>query len=287
MKVIETVEEMQSISDYLRSNGKKISFVPTMGFLHEGHISLIRKASELSTAVIVSIFVNPMQFAPNEDFEDYPRDFERDKKLAEENGADYIFAPSVSEMYPNDYHSEVKVNGITEKFEGASRPTHFNGVTTVVSKLFNATNPHLAVFGQKDYQQALVIMKMVKDLNFDIDIVLAPIAREEDGLARSSRNIFLSQDLRNKAPVIYQSLEEARKAVENGERNRKMINAVLHKTLRSVPEIRIDYACAVDANKLSEPDNFNPRQRIVFLIAAYLGKTRLIDNALLTVPANE
>ncbi len=284
MKIIKKISELQKISDEFRKEGKTVGLVPTMGYFHEGHLSLMKIAREHSDVVMTSLFVNPTQFAPNEDFDAYPRDLDRDRKLAEESGTDFLFNPEVREMYPNDFGLEMHVKGVTEKFEGMMRPTHFNGVATVVAKLFNAAVPDIAVFGQKDYQQVLVIKKMVSDLNFGIKIIVAPIVREEDGLAMSSRNKYIPGDLREKADIIYRAMEEARAAVEKGERQRKIINAIMHKELRSVPEIRIDYASSVDAGDLGEPLEFSPGQRIVLLVAVYLGKTRLIDNTVITIP---
>lgn len=284
MEIIKKISELQKISMDLRKQGKTIGLVPTMGYFHEGHLSLMKIAKEHSDVVMTSLFVNPTQFAPNEDFETYPRDLERDRKLAEKAGTDYLFNPEVGEMYPPDFGLEVHVKSVTEKFEGMVRPAHFNGVATVVAKLFNAAIPDIAVFGQKDYQQALVIKKLVSDLNFGIKIIVAPIVREDDGLAMSSRNKYIPGELREKADIIYRAMEEARAAIENGERQRKIINAIMHKELRSVPEIRIDYASSVDAEDLGEPAEFRPGQRIVLLMAVYLGKTRLIDNMVISIP---
>jgi pantoate--beta-alanine ligase len=285
MEIIRTIAEMQNISSELILQGKKIVCVPTMGYFHQGHISLMKKAREYGDIVITTLFVNPTQFAPNEDFNSYPRDYDGDSKMAQAAGVDYLFFPTVSEMYPTGYDCKIHIGGITSKFEGATRPTHFDGVATVVTKLFNITKPHFAIFGQKDYQQVLVIRKLVQDLNLDVKIIVAPILRENDGLAMSSRNTYLMADLRKKAGILFQALEDARMSIENGERKRKMINAILHKNLRSVPEIKIDYACSVDADTLEEPDEFRPGDRIVLLLAVFLGKTRLIDNATITIPS--
>ncbi len=286
MKIIYKIKEMQKISANLRMKDKKIAYVPTMGYLHEGHLSLIQKARQLGDIIVLSIFVNPTQFAPNEDYNSYPRDPDRDFKLAEENGADYIFYPDVNEMYPSGYNTKVIVEGITEKFEGAMRPSHFDGVSTIVTKLFNAVKPHYAVFGQKDYQQTLVIRQMVSGLNMDIDIVVAPTVREEDGLAKSSRNKYLSPEDRKKADILFRTLKTASKVIAEGEKKRKIINAVMIQTLRKETTIKIDYCMAADADNLDEPEEFIPGQRIVLLLAVYLGKTRLIDNAVVTLPSN-
>lgn len=278
---------MQKISLAAKYNGRKVVVVPTMGYLHAGHLSLIKKAGENGDLVVTTLFVNPTQFAPNEDFEAYPRDLERDSLMAEESGADILFYPAVDEMYPGGYNTNIRIKGISEKLEGEKRPTHFNGVATVVAKLFNATLPDIAVFGQKDYQQTLVVKQLVRDLNFPVQIIVSPTVREADGLAMSSRNTYLSPDLRSKAGIIFEALEAARMAVEDGERDRKIINAVMLKHLRSVAEIKVDYVCAVDASTLEEAPKFEPGQRIALLIAVYLGKTRLIDNALVTLPPAE
>ena len=276
---------MQGLADKLKENNTKIACVPTMGYFHDGHISLMKRGKELADVVIATLFVNPTQFAPDEDYNDYPRDPERDAKLAEEAGVDILFNPPVDEMYPAGYHSKVEIKGITGKFEGKRRPTHFSGVATVVSKLFNATKPHIAVFGQKDYQQTLVIKKLVKDLLFDIKIYIAPTRRQSDGLAMSSRNVFLSTEQRSKAGAIYDALQEAVRAVENGEKRRKVLNGIMQNVIRQAQAFQIDYASAANAENLEEPEEFQPGEKIVFLIAAFMGKTRLIDNALCTVPS--
>lgn len=285
MKVIKTVREMQALSDKYRAEGKKVAVVPTMGYLHEGHLSLIRKAKEIGDVVITTLFVNPTQFAPNEDFEQYPRDFDKDFNLAQDSGADYLFNPEVNEMYPIGYSTNIHIDNITKPFEGERRPTHFDGVATVVAKLFLITKPHIAVFGQKDYQQTLVIKRLTKDMNFDIDIVVSPTIRESNGLAMSSRNTYLSPDNRKKAGILFVALEEVKHLVEKGETQRKILNAHLQKTLRTVPEIKIDYAMTANANDLSTPEDFLPGEKVVILLACFMGKTRLIDNAVVTVPS--
>jgi pantoate--beta-alanine ligase len=286
MLVIEKVAEMQEISTDLRKNGKVIAVVPTMGYFHEGHVSLMKKAKEFGDVVITTHFVNPTQFAPNEDFEKYPRDFNRDSKIAEQSGTDYLFYPEVKEMYPDGYSSLIAMGGVTKKFEGITRPNHFNGVATVVAKLFNATLPDFAVFGQKDYQQTLVIKQLVRDLNFPVKIIISPTLRQSDGLAMSSRNVYLSTKERTEASVLFNSLEKAREAILGGERKRKVINAIMHNSLRSVAAIKIDYASSARADDLDEPEEFVPGELIVLLMAVHLGKTRLIDNALVTLPSN-
>ncbi len=284
MKVINTVSEMQKIAEQHRLQGDTIVFVPTMGYFHEGHLNLMRLGKEYGNILVVSLFVNPTQFGPNEDYNRYPRDFQRDYEMAKSVGVDYLFAPSVEEMYPEGYSTVVSVKKYTNKFEGEKRPGHFDGVATVVAKLFNATKPHIAIFGQKDFQQTFVVKQLVKDLLFDIKTVVAPTTRESDGLAMSSRNSYLSADERSKAPVIFRAISKGIAEIQKGEKRRKIINAIVINELRTVPEIKIDYACAVDADRLEEPEEFHSGQHVAILVAVYLGKTRLIDNALTTVP---
>lgn len=284
MEVVRTVKEMQAVANKLRSDGKSIACVPTMGYLHEGHISLITRAKELADIAVATLFVNPTQFAPNEDFSRYPRDFDRDSKLCEQAGLDYLFAPTETEMYPEGYNTDIRILGISEKFEGVFRPTHFNGVATVVAKLFNAVRPDLAVFGQKDYQQTLVVKQMVRDMLMGVSIVVAPTVRESDGLAKSSRNIYLSAEQRQIALTLHNALNDAIAAIESGEKRRKVINGIMHNTIRTAGAFQIDYASSADATNLDEPETFASGQKIVLLIAAYLGKTRLIDNHLITLP---
>lgn len=282
MKIITKVREMQEISESIRREGKKIACVPTMGYLHEGHLSLVKKGKEYADVVITTNFVNPTQFAPNEDFEQYPRDLERDCKLLEEAGADYVFAPSAEEMYPG-YNTEINIKGVSQKFEGLFRPIHFNGVASVVAKLFIATKPHYAIFGQKDYQQTLVVKQMVRDMLFDTEIIIAPIIREEDGLARSSRNIYLSQEERQVATTLHNALLAAKTTIEAGVRNRDRINSVMKNYINETGAFKIDYASIADAETLEEPMDFKSGLKAVLLVAAYLGKTRLIDNELVVI----
>ncbi len=286
MQIINKVSEMQSISRGLRAERKTIVLVPTMGYFHEGHASLMRRAKELGDIVITTLFVNPTQFAPNEDFTRYPRDIERDSKIASDSGVDYLFHPSPEEMYPFGINSKIIIGGITDKFEGVKRPGHFDGVATIVAKLFNATLPHISIFGQKDYQQTLVIKRLAEEFLFDIKIVVAPTIRNTDGLAMSSRNIYLSSFDRSNADILFRAIGEAEKAISNGEKRRKVINAIMHSTLRTVQGLQIDYASAADSDNLAEPEEFIPGQHIVLLIACYIGKTRLIDNAVVTLPSS-
>lgn len=282
MKIITKVREMQEVSESIRREGKKIACVPTMGYLHEGHLSLVKKGKEYADVVITTNFVNPTQFAPNEDFEQYPRDLERDCKLLEEAGADYVFAPSAEEMYPG-YNTEINIKGVSQKFEGLFRPIHFNGVASVVAKLFIATKPHYAIFGQKDYQQTLVVKQMVRDMLFETEIVVSPIIREEDGLARSSRNIYLSQEERQVATTLHNALLAAKTTIEAGVRNRDRINSVMKNYINETGAFKIDYASIADAETLEEPMDFKSGLKAVLLVAAYLGKTRLIDNELVVI----
>ena len=281
MQVITRIREMQQTAERLRRDGKIIGFVPTMGYLHEGHLSLLRIARQKSDVTVMSIFVNPTQFGPNEDFDRYPRDFARDEKLAEANGCDIVFYPSIEEMYPQPYLTYVNVEKITTGLCGASRPGFFRGVTTVVTKLFNIVKPHLAVFGQKDAQQAIVVRQMVRDLNFDLEIVIAPIVREPDGLAMSSRNTYLSESERKEAVVLYKALMHAKKLIEAGERDAEFLKREMSKIINSAPSARIDYVAIVDAYQLREL--LKLEGEVLIALAVWIGNTRLIDNLIITV----
>jgi pantoate--beta-alanine ligase len=283
MNFIEKIEEIREISRNSKKNNLKVAVVPTMGALHEGHLSLIEKAKQLADIVIVTIFVNPKQFAPNEDLDKYPKNLEKDIKLANNSGADFIFSPSPLEIYPVGYSTSIKVNKITEVFEGEFRPQFFEGVATVCAKLFIITEPDLVIFGQKDYQQCIVIKQLIKDLHLPIEFYMEPTVRESDGLAKSSRNVYLSKKEREKSGILFIALEEAKKAISLGETNRKKINAIMHKKLREVKEIKIDYASVALADDLSQPEFFLKGDKIVLLIACYLNKTRLIDNSIVTI----
>ncbi len=283
MRIITKVKEMQKVADELRREGKIIGIVPTMGYLHEGHLSLIKIAKEKSDVVITTIFVNPLQFAPHEDYNKYPRDFERDVKLAQSAGCDIIFYPSVEEMYPENFLTYVEVEKITKVLEGEFRPTHFRGVTTVVAKLFNITKPRIAVFGQKDAQQALIIKQMVRDLNFDIEIIVAPIVREADGLAMSSRNVYLSESERKDATVLYQSLKLAEKLIREGERNPQNIISQMEELIKSKPTAKIDYIAIADPNTLEKVEKLKEGEEYLVAIAVRIGSTRLIDNTLVKI----
>ena len=281
MKVIRTVKGMQAEAEKRRRAGQAIGFVPTMGYLHEGHLSLIRMARERADVVVVSIFVNPTQFGPDEDLARYPRDFARDERLAGEAGADIVFYPTEEEMYPDGYLTSVTVEEMTKTLCGASRPMHFRGVTTVCAKLFHAVKPHFAVFGQKDAQQAVVIRRMVRDLNFDMEIVVGPIVREADGLAMSSRNAYLSDEERQDARVLYESLRLAEAMVEKGERETAGIVEAVRNRIDAKAKTRIDYVSVVDPETLQPLDRI--KDRALIALAVFVGKTRLIDNTVVDV----
>ncbi|WP_025270196.1 pantoate--beta-alanine ligase [Hippea sp. KM1] len=277
MRVVHSALEMQAIANKYREWGKRIGFVPTMGYLHEGHLSLVRRAKEDNDVVFVSIFVNPLQFAPNEDLDRYPRDIERDEALLEGEGVDFVFYPSVEDMYPDGFQTYVEVDKLTRVLEGKSRPTHFRGVTTVVAKLFNITKPHRAYFGKKDAQQLIVIKRMVKDLNMDIEIVGMPIVRESDGLALSSRNKYLNEEERRQAVCLYRALLRAKELIENGEKDAQAIKNEMERVIKEYPLARIDY---ISVNSLSslEPINEVKDGDTLVSLAVFLGSTRLIDN---------
>lgn len=276
MKVIKSVEEMQSLSKALFLQGKKIVFVPTMGYFHEGHLELMRRGKTLGDVLIVSIYVNPLQFGPKEDFKNYPRDLERDLKLIEGIGVDVVFAPEDKDMYPEGFQTFVEVTELTKNLCGASRPGHFKGVTTVVTKLFNIVKPHIAVFGEKDYQQLLVIKRMVKDLNMDVEIVSVPTVREKDGLAMSSRNVYLNEEERKSAICLYKSIALARELIEKGEKNPRKIEQKVKRFIKSHPHTRIDYVKLVDGDTLQDIDEL--KGKVMLALAVWVGKARLIEH---------
>lgn len=263
----------------LKSQGKIIGFVPTMGYLHEGHLSLVRESLLKADVTVVSIFVNPTQFGPGEDFEKYPRDFDRDSEVLEKEGVDYLFVPEADEMYPERHKTYVNVHDLEEKLCGRSRPGHFRGVCTVVLKLFNIVNPDISFFGQKDAQQAIILKRMVEDLDLDVKIDVLPIVREEDGIAMSSRNAYLNQEERKAAIVLSQSLKKAEEMVEKGERDSGVIINKMKEMISQEPLAKIDYVEVVDM------DNLDPVNRIekeaLSALAVYVGKARLIDNTIL------
>ena len=280
MRIIKSVSEMQSYADSLRAEGTTIGFVPTMGALHEGHLSLIRKSIEKTDKTILSIFVNPAQFSPSEDFGKYPRDFVRDEKLAEDLGVDIIFYPTEEAIYPDGYDTYIIVDGLSAQLEGKSRPSHFKGVTTVVNKLFNIVKPHFAFFGQKDAQQALIIKRMITDLNLDIVIVVCPTIREADGLAMSSRNSYLSPDSRKQAALIHRALKEAEFLHLNGEQSSEILIQKIMETLNSASLVKIDYLSIVNLETLLPVES--TKEGALVAVAVFFDKTRLIDNILLT-----
>lgn len=278
MKVVKKVKEMQKLTDQLRKKGKIIGFVPTMGYLHEGHLNLVKIAKKKSDICVVSIFVNPLQFGPKEDYHTYPRDFERDKKLLVNLGVDIIFYPNEKEMYPEPCLTYVQVKKLSEGLCGRSRPGHFEGVATVVAKLFNIVKPHIAVFGQKDYQQATIIKKMVKDLNFDVKIIVVPTVREKDGLACSSRNIYLNEKERKEATVLYRSLMLAKRLIKEGEKNPEKIIREMEKLITAESSGKIDYIEIVNADTLEPVKEISGK--LCIALAVFFGKARLIDNIL-------
>lgn len=280
MEIISTISEMKSVVRQARIKGQSIGFVPTMGYLHQGHLELISRARRENDLVIVSIFVNPLQFGPTEDYEKYPRDTEADSQKAESAGCDIIFLPEAGEMYPAGYSSFVEVEGIDQVLCGASRPGHFKGVATVVNKLFHIVAPTRAYFGQKDAQQALLIQKMVSDLSMDVEVIVAPTVREADGLAMSSRNSYLTHHERQAASVLYKSLNAAKELIAAGERNPQKITGLIFDLLQNEPLANIDYVEVVDASTLK---NFEQvlSNRVLIALAVRIGKTRLIDNLIM------
>ncbi len=280
MKVIKTISEMKEIIRKIKKENKKIGFVPTMGYLHEGHLSLVKEAKENSDITIMSIFVNPIQFGPNEDFEKYPRDFERDEKLACNSGVDYLFYPHTGDMYGENFKTYVEVLDFTDGLCGKKRPGHFKGVTTVVLKLINIVEADVAVFGKKDAQQLRVIEKMVEDLNMNVRIIRGNIVREDDGLAMSSRNKYLSTKERLDALALRKSLILVEELVKNGERNFEIIEEVVKKFLGDNFEgVVLDYFEAVDYSNMNPIINL--KGEVLIAIAAFVGKTRLIDNVII------
>ncbi len=273
MQVVETIAEMRQLRSKL---AEPVGFVATMGYFHEGHLSLVRKARAENPSLVASIFVNPAQFGPREDFDTYPRDLPRDLYLLEKEKTDVVFMPSVAEMYPGGFNSWVDIEGVTERLEGASRPGHFRGVATVVNKLFNIIRPDVSYFGQKDAQQTLVIKKMVRELNMGIEIVALPTVREADGLATSSRNAYLNPDEREAAPVLYQALSLARKLWSRGETGAEKIRQQMWELIEGEPLAEIDYVSIADPETLEEMDTV--RAPALVSLAVRIGKTRLIDN---------
>ncbi|MDO8885661.1 pantoate--beta-alanine ligase [Candidatus Oleimmundimicrobium sp.] len=276
MKTITTIKEIRAALNQEKKSGKRIGFVPTMGYFHEGHLSLMHKAKEDCDVVVTSIFVNPTQFGPSEDFEAYPRDLKNDSKMAEEAGVDYLFLPSVEEMYPGERLTYVNVEKITKVLCGAKRPGHFQGVATVVSKLFNIIKPDFAYFGEKDYQQLVVLKKMVKGLNFDVQIVGVPTVRDKDGLAMSSRNKYLGPKEREAALILNKSLILAQEMVKNGERSSAKIKKSMTKLFEKEPLVNLEYLSICDIISLQEISGI--KGKVLIALAARVRKARLIDN---------
>lgn len=276
IKVVSTVCETRAQVKEWKNQGLTVGLVPTMGYLHEGHQSLIKKAVEENDRVVVSVFVNPIQFAPNEDLETYPRDLEADKRLCDSTGADLIFHPTPDEMYPDGFSTHIQMDNLTKELCGKTRPTHFGGVCTVVGKLFNIVQPDKAYFGQKDAQQLAIIKRMVRDLNFDIEIVGCPIIREPDGLAKSSRNTYLNADERKAALILSKAIKLGEELVADGERNALTVIKAMTDKINTEPLARIDYVNVVDALSIEPLDVV--KGEVLVAIAVYIGKTRLIDN---------
>jgi pantoate--beta-alanine ligase len=281
MKRIPTIAEMKAACRQVSRSGKTLGFVPTMGALHEGHLSLVRASQARCDVTAVSIFVNPLQFGPTEDLEKYPRPLERDAALLEELGVDLLFLPAAREMYPAGAQTHVQVEELSHKLDGASRPGHFRGVATVVTKLFEIVRPDFAFFGQKDAAQVAVLRKLVNDLNMDVEIVVCPIVRERDGLAMSSRNMYLTPEQRQQALVLHRSLLRVQEAIEQGERNSAKLIEIGKRVIAEEAGVRLDYFAIVG------PDTLEPvtevSRGVLVAVAAYVGATRLIDNMLVTV----
>jgi pantoate--beta-alanine ligase len=279
LKICTTINEMRTESRTVRRAGKRLGFVPTMGALHEGHLSLVRAARASCDVVAASIFVNPTQFGPNEDLAKYPRSFDRDRELLEREGVELLFAPSVQEMYPAGAVTWVTVESLSDKLDGRSRPGHFRGVSTVVAKLFHVVEADAAFFGQKDAAQVAIIRRMVRDLNLSVEIVVCPIVREPDGLAMSSRNTYLDPEQRKRALVLHRSLQRIQKLAESGERTAAKLVAAGREEFAQVPSVRLDYL------ELVHPDTLDPVKDVsggaLAAVAAFVGSTRLIDNLLL------
>jgi pantoate--beta-alanine ligase len=279
MEVLTAPRDMQAWADRVRCSGLQIGFVPTMGCLHDGHLGLVREARRRADRCVVSIFVNPLQFGANEDLDRYPRDLPRDTSLLRAAGVDVLYLPSLAAMYPQGFQTEVSVNEVTRPLCGAARPGHFRGVTTVVAKLFHAVKPHLAVFGRKDFQQLVVIQRMVRDLDFDVEIVAAPIAREPDGVAMSSRNGYLSAGEREAARCLSRALAAAEEVVRAGEKRTEAVLQQVRALIGEEPLARIDYVEIVDPETLEKVAELG--RLSLLALAVFIGRTRLIDNALL------
>ncbi len=286
MTIIEQISQSQQWCDEQRRMGRRIAFVPTMGFLHEGHLRMIDEAKRQCDVVVCSIFVNPTQFAANEDLSRYPRDMERDVRLLTERGCDMLFSPSVDEMYGSTFRTYVKVSMLSAVFEGAYRPTHFDGVCLVVTKLLNAVPCHLLLLGQKDFQQTVVLRQLIRDLNMNLRVLILPTVRESDGLAMSSRNVYLNPDERAKATVLFRALQNVHRAIAQDIRKKSVLDSIALKTLLEPTTVRlsVDYASCVMANSLADKEEFDAGDEIVCLLAVRVGSTRLIDNMVTLIP---
>ena len=282
MEIINRRQRMASVARKLRrEEDKTIGLVPTMGALHEGHLSLVREARRMCDVVVVSVFVNPTQFGPDEDFKRYPRDLTNDTCKLSDYNVDYIFAPSVEEIYPRNFSTYSTVEGLSDSMEGTARPGHFRGVATVLTILFNTVRPDFAFFGQKDAQQTLVVKRLVRDLAFDIEIVVLPTVREESGLALSSRNSYLSADDRRAAAILYRGLSQAREVYNEGERSPRRLADTVRSQVESEPSARLEYVSVVDAETMEKLDRVNDHRPVLVALAARIGGTRLIDNIVL------
>ncbi|MCS7232617.1 MAG: pantoate--beta-alanine ligase [Synergistetes bacterium] len=279
LRLVQSVQEMSSLSESFRRDGKRIILIPTMGYFHEGHLSLMRMGRRLGDRVVVSIFVNPLQFDMKEGYHRYPRDLERDRKMAEDAGVDVLFVPSSGEMYPQGFQTYVEVEKLSKPLCGISRPWLFRGITTVVLKLFNIVKPHVSIFGLKDYQQFAVIKRMVKDLNLDIEIVGHPTVREPDGLAMSSRNVYLSPEERESALSLYRAIIKAKELISSGIKDTLEIKKNLINLIQSHPYTRVDYVEFVDPETLEEVREI--KGPTLLALAAYVGLARIVDNAVL------
>ena len=279
MEIINRSQRMRSVSRKMRRDDKSIGIVPTMGALHEGHLSLVREARRMCDTVVISIFVNPKQFGPGEDFQNYPRDLTKDTMLLGDYNVDYIFAPPPEEIYPKGFATFVEVANLSEHLEGAARPGHFRGVATVLTILFNIVRPDFAFFGQKDAQQTLVVRRLVRDLAIDTEIVVLPTVREQSGLAFSSRNAYLAEEDRRAAPVLYRALARAESAYAEGERSGKKLTEIVRADIEREPRAQVDYVSVNDADTLERLDRLEDRPVLISL-AVRFGKTRLIDNIL-------
>ena len=281
MEIINRRQRMSSVARKIRRDqDRTIGLVPTMGALHEGHLSLVREARRMCDVVVVSVFVNPTQFGPSEDYEHYPRDLTKDTAILTDYNVDYIFAPAPEEIYPKDYSTYVNVGGLSKLLEGETRPGHFRGVATIVAILLNTVRPDFAFFGQKDAQQALIIKRMVRDLAFDTEIVVLPTVREDSGLAISSRNLYLGPEELESASVIHRALRQAKDTFKKGERHASKLAEIVRTTIETEPRVRVDYVSVVDAETLEKSDKLDERPTLI-AVAAYVGKTRLIDNIVL------